>query len=240
MKKEIEEDPIFKVEDINKLDQYHQTPLIFAVDKNNIRCVEKILTIENLNPNIQDKNGWTALFFACNRGNKEIVKLLLKHKNIDPNIANEFQMTPLICACDKGYIEVVESLLTHPKTDINIADDLGLTALMWASYRENRVLVKRLLQHPQIKKDFKSKKGKTASDFMTNKNIKKKLNLESYPRCELVRSPHWNRQMTVWFYQLKCMQQKVLWKTFPYIHSIKIRINRFKTKLKKIIHILNE
>ena len=96
------------------------------------RCKEcaELLLQHNLNPNVQDKDGFTPLFAACQANCEEFVELLLQHK-ANPNIRTKGG-TPLLLACAEGHDKCV-SLLLKNKADSNIASDLnGSTPLLIA------------------------------------------------------------------------------------------------------------
>lgn len=204
-----------------------QTLLILACEKGKERVVDFLLQQDRLllDVNATDRYKWSALFYACNRGHEEIVKSLLAHPDIDPNLSNEYQNTPLICACDKGFIRIAELLLAHPAIDIHRQDDLGLTAIMWASYRENQPLVKRIMQHSKL---HPQRLLHPVLEFPKKHK----------PTTTIVIKPiHPNHMM---FHRIENQFFKLVEHSIPLFKRIQKNMERYKTKLKKIIEILKE
>ena len=96
--------------DIDSLNFFHQTPLIFAAIYNNCEIVE-LLCKNGANPNIT--NGWgdfTPLMVAVRLNRKDLVKTLLK-KNVDIKMKNEiFGYSALDIAKTFNFSEI-ESML---------------------------------------------------------------------------------------------------------------------------------
>ncbi|MBQ6516003.1 ankyrin repeat domain-containing protein, partial [bacterium] len=89
---------IFVGPDINAKDKRGFTPLLNAVDKSDIKEVEKLLQNPNVDVNAQTPNGNTALMIAANRGEVEIVKKILEHPDVDIYIKNKMMTDALSCA----------------------------------------------------------------------------------------------------------------------------------------------
>lgn len=146
------------VVNVNERNNWGETPLMIAVNQNNLAIAE-ILLKSGANPNGKDNNEKTALMSAvANRSleitnillrwnvnlneknkdgetaifysidNEKITNLLLNH-GADVNVIEERNgRTPLMLAAQRGAINVVKSLLKHG-ADTNILDRNGLTAL---------------------------------------------------------------------------------------------------------------
>jgi len=117
---------------INKTDEYGNTPLILACLKSNIKIVE-LLIAHDANPNIPDKKVLSALFWAFhnyimnnNKNNLAIIRLLLKH-GADPNIIDKIGGTTFhyVCHCEDNLKEV--QLLLEYGADLTIVNNNGET-----------------------------------------------------------------------------------------------------------------
>jgi len=64
---------------VNKLDNSHRTPLMFAALGNNKNSSCSTLLRCSADVNLQDVNGLTALHVACYHGNKSAARILLSN-----------------------------------------------------------------------------------------------------------------------------------------------------------------
>ena len=117
-------------DDVNIVDQYGQTALVYATRKDIIETVELLLD-KAADPNMVEIYSRTALMIAIISGSTCIVRLLLD-KGADPNIVDTYGQTALISASMYGKRDIVELLLAKG-ADINIVDKYGRTALLVAS-----------------------------------------------------------------------------------------------------------
>ncbi|HOK67098.1 MAG TPA: ankyrin repeat domain-containing protein [Anaerohalosphaeraceae bacterium] len=78
--------------DVNKPDKQDQTPLFYAVRRNQEDCL-KILLEAGANPNYLDKYGRSPLWSACYHANPQAVRMLLEH-GADPALKNNSGQTP--------------------------------------------------------------------------------------------------------------------------------------------------
>lgn len=214
---------------LEDLRQTFPNVLIFACERGKMKVVEFLLEQKPswLNVNEQDRYGWTPLFYACNRGYPEIVQKLLSVKGVDPNKPNEYQTSPLICACDKGFVQIVELLLDHPDIDIYAQDDLGLNALMWANYRENQALVKRLLQHTRIQPAVRQQYDLSLLPC-----------LDLPPKTKAIINPSQPTYMA--FLRLETQIFVMIEQSIPWFKQLKKNLQKYQTKIRKIIEILKE
>uniref|UniRef100_A0A1X7T7S0 Uncharacterized protein n=1 Tax=Amphimedon queenslandica TaxID=400682 RepID=A0A1X7T7S0_AMPQE len=91
-----------------------------------IQIVELLLK-EQVDPNVQNKNGWNAFMLACKNGHTQIVELLLK-EHVDPNGHNRKGHTALMAASAEGHYKVAKLLLEW-KADPTIKSNEGYTAI---------------------------------------------------------------------------------------------------------------
>ncbi|XP_069961040.1 26S proteasome non-ATPase regulatory subunit 10-like [Cherax quadricarinatus] len=100
--------------DVNCQDDAGQTPLYYAVRKNNIDIVQMLLNNSRCDPRNKD------LTIAAEEGNVDIVKTLL-HAGADPNFSEYNGWTPLHCALKNNHAGVVQVLLNDSRCDPNIS-----------------------------------------------------------------------------------------------------------------------
>ncbi|MCP4694896.1 MAG: hypothetical protein GY859_43110, partial [Desulfobacterales bacterium] len=140
-----------------------KTPVDIAVDKQEIRIVEMLLTSRyrlrtGRSPDERD----ARLFAACSVGRPEEVRAALRNgANIDA--ADESGRTPLITACVLEKPKTVR-LLLESGAAADYVDSAGRTALIVACERGSASIVKPLLDHG-ADAEFRGEKGWTALRF---------------------------------------------------------------------------
>lgn len=150
---------VYENADLNLPNNYHQTPMGLAVEKQKGKLVDLFLT-----------KGVTAgldsdtLFRAAAQKNYVGVIAMLKG-NVDPNVKNAAGNTPLIISASLGDTMTVETLLAY-RADVNATNNEGNTALIYAA-RYNRPDTIMALTAPltmQYKADLniQNKRGETA------------------------------------------------------------------------------
>ena len=82
--------------DLNVVDEYNNTLLIWAVVNKDKKVVDFLLE-KGADPNIQNYDKMTALHYAVQMGRTEIAKSLLKN-GADKEIKNKDGKTPMQCA----------------------------------------------------------------------------------------------------------------------------------------------
>lgn len=100
-------------------EKMNKTPLIIAVQYNDIEIVSFLAKQKLINLNLKDKIGRSPLHLASILGYDEIVKILLHKKGIILNEHSSEGMTPLHYACMKDHPEVVSLLLKYQSNDSN-------------------------------------------------------------------------------------------------------------------------
>ena len=84
------------------------TPLLLAVYKQQIKCVEILMTLENIDINYVGPMG-TALHIACKKNNRYIAsKLLFK---ADPTLKDKYNKIALLYTHDKKIIKLISKVL---------------------------------------------------------------------------------------------------------------------------------
>lgn len=162
------ESPAVKVEESIFIDSNGNTPLMIAIQKNQIDTVKKELSDSRYNDNNNallnhtNFNCETALHIAVRNRSEAIVKLLLDNK-IEKDTKNLNGDTALHIATKNGDVAIVK-MLVDAKCDINAVDENGATALVFAAKIGNKNLVEYFIEKgADIQKpDFY---GKTYKDY---------------------------------------------------------------------------
>uniref|UniRef100_A0A7S2XQY9 Phosphoglycolate phosphatase n=1 Tax=Attheya septentrionalis TaxID=420275 RepID=A0A7S2XQY9_9STRA len=98
---------------LNEPDESGNTPLIWAADANQMKVVEALLSIQDIDVDIQGYLGATALCRASRRGHAEILQLLLQKGKSNPDISNIKMQYPLHFAAFKKHPQTVHILLEN-------------------------------------------------------------------------------------------------------------------------------
>lgn len=162
------ESPAEKTAENISIDLNGNTPLMTAIQKNQIDTVKKELSDSRYNDNNNallnhtNINDETALHIAVRNRSEVIVKLLLDNR-IEKDTKNFNGDTALHIATKNGDITIVK-MLVDAKCDINAVDENGATALVLAAKIGNKNLVDYFLEKgADIQKpDFY---GKTYKDY---------------------------------------------------------------------------
>jgi hypothetical protein len=92
---------------------FHSSPLFTAVREKNVEEIVKILSTNEGDSQINEKNGMndeTPLHLAVTLGNMEITKILLAQDNVDVDAQDIRGWTPLAIAKTNGFSEIAEVL----------------------------------------------------------------------------------------------------------------------------------
>jgi Ankyrin repeats (3 copies)/Zinc finger, ZZ type/Ankyrin repeats (many copies) len=119
------------------------TALHDAAWKGYAEVVNKLVSVKDLDVDIQVDDGRTALYMASPKGHLAIVNILLD-TGASFNVHNQDGWVPLHTAADRGNIDVVKRLL-QAGASVDSATKHGFTPLMLASSGGHTTLVKHLL-----------------------------------------------------------------------------------------------
>lgn len=162
------ESPVLKVEKNISIDLNGNTPLMIAIQKNQIDTVKTELSDCRYNDNNNallnhtNINDETALHIAVRNRSEVIVKLLLDNR-IEKDTKNFNGDTALHIATKNGDITIVK-MLVDAKCDINAVDGNSATALVLAAKIGNKNLVDYFLEKgADIQKP--GSYGKTYKDY---------------------------------------------------------------------------
>lgn len=130
--------------DINKADDYNNTPLHIAISQGNLDIAQQLLDYSNIKFNQQNEQGDTPLHLAIRRGNTTIAQQLLDQSNIKLNQQNKQGNTPLHLAIQHGRQEIIDQLIKS-SAKINKTDKKGNTPLHLAVRYGQADTVKQLI-----------------------------------------------------------------------------------------------
>ena len=139
-----------KYVNLDRPDDYGQTPLWWAAKNGHDRVVKLLLEREDVNPNRPDNNGRIPLSVAAKNGDDGVVKLLLDRKDIRPDRPDYFGDTPLLWAAKGGHDGVVKLLLERGGISPDRRDIFGDTPFSWASSNGHDGVVKLLLEQEDV------------------------------------------------------------------------------------------
>jgi ankyrin repeat protein len=122
--------------DVNLQNNTGKTPLIYAVEQNNLDIV-KVLIAAGLNKD-------AALLYATKNNNLNLVKTLLKW-GVNANLQDETGKTVLLYAMENNNLDMVRALIAAG-ADVNLQDETGKTALKLALTDGSPDMVKALLK----------------------------------------------------------------------------------------------
>lgn len=153
-----------------------KSPLISAVRTGDPEIVKFVLSLSDLDINIQDKQKYcfSAIHHATQMKRLDLIKILANH-GADIDIASSGKNsgnTPLMIAAWSGFKTGVEFYLeNHSRT--NQQDDNGYTALTKACIRNNIEIIKILIGVTDIR--IRCRKNKSAIDYINPKILDSEL-----------------------------------------------------------------
>ncbi|XP_063079592.1 ankyrin repeat and SOCS box protein 2-like isoform X2 [Engraulis encrasicolus] len=115
---------------VNKRNDENQTPLLVAVGRKNLACVQVLINAGG-DPNIATRTGETAVYKACEMGTEEILDALLKAGG-NPCRANIERNTPLHEAVGTKNVNMVK-MLVEAGAKTWTTDSYGVEPLFTAS-----------------------------------------------------------------------------------------------------------
>lgn len=117
--------------DLNIQDSNGYTPLMLAIQKEDLNQIEKLLNYGAAHTSHnQYDSGDTPLHYASYIGNLNVVLLLVDY-GAEIDQLNSKKMTPLMYSIQKGHLKLAKKLIDL-KADPTIKDLYGDSALHWA------------------------------------------------------------------------------------------------------------
>ncbi len=161
---------------INMPDADGLTPLMGAVDTNNLLITQALITAgAKTTPQANVANSSdTALIIALNQQTPSlpVVQALLGAHDIKDsiNIQDSAGHTALIYAVSEGNTAIVKAFVGIKGIDANIQDDTGMTALMYAVNTGNTAMVQALVGIKGIDANIQDDTGMTALMYAASNN----------------------------------------------------------------------
>lgn len=118
---------VYEHADLNLPNNYAQTPMGLAVEKQKGALVDLFLSYGNVRAGL---NGETLLRSAAQKNRVGVLAML--KGGVDPNVSNEMGNTPLIISSSLGDTENVRTLLAY-RADVNASNKEGNTPVMYAA-----------------------------------------------------------------------------------------------------------
>ena len=132
-----------KKEDVNPREADGSTPLQWAVFRNDVAEVKRLLRA-GANVKLANNYGVTAMTLAAEVGNTEMLKVLLE-AGADPDSPNPEGMTALHAVARTGIVEAAQVLIKAGATVDTRENFGGQTPLMWASARRHPAMMQLLI-----------------------------------------------------------------------------------------------
>ncbi|MGX7151204.1 ankyrin repeat domain-containing protein [Enterococcus ureasiticus] len=153
--------------DISLTDETGRSPLMIAVQQNNLALVKELLTF-SADVNQRDNTQLTPFICAAANGFDEIVNEILQSGQADLASVNRFGGTALLPSSEKGYLRTVQLCLAAG-VPVNHVNRLGWSALLEAVILGNggflyQDVIRELVQH-QADGTQVDDTGKNALDY---------------------------------------------------------------------------
>uniref|UniRef100_A0A0B7K3V5 Nephrocystin 3-like N-terminal domain-containing protein n=1 Tax=Bionectria ochroleuca TaxID=29856 RepID=A0A0B7K3V5_BIOOC len=161
--------------DVNSRDYNGYTPLIYAIRTSNIKVVEYLLTLEQIDPDSRDNDvrsplSWAASNMAMAIRSLQFLRLLLQSDRVDPDSRDIQGRSPLSWAAQSGNIWFMKILdQTNKTVEIDSRDNQGRTPLWWAAWSFQKDMTLCLLRTGKANPEFTNNTGTTILDPKINK-----------------------------------------------------------------------
>jgi ankyrin repeat protein len=118
---------------INQVDKYGYTALLWACSNKIEEIGLIILEKEGLNINYEDKDGYTALLWVCMNKAENMAIRIIERPEIEINHVDNNKISALIWACFNNMEKTALKILEKEKINIYSKDKNGKTALEYAT-----------------------------------------------------------------------------------------------------------
>ena len=159
---------------LNDKDDAKNRELLLISKKGDKEKLYDLLSLNQIDINFQNENGWSALHFACDEGNLKISKILIKSK-IDLNLKTNEKKTALHISTFRGYFDITK-LLIESGAKINLRDnEQNLPVHICASQGFDEIL-NFILEKNSTGLKIKNLYGKTPLDLATKESTREIIN----------------------------------------------------------------
>jgi ankyrin repeat domain-containing protein 50 len=145
--------PFRKKAQVDSVDRYGRTPLVYAVWNRHVAVV-KLLLKAGASIGLRDDIGGSPLSYAVCNGHGDVLELLFK-KGTNVDSEGDISTTLLLSAAEKGHEAVVKLLLETGKVNPDLKDEDGRTPLSRAVEEGHETTVKLLLETGEVNPDLK-------------------------------------------------------------------------------------
>ncbi|CAI8026345.1 Putative ankyrin repeat protein MM_0045, partial [Geodia barretti] len=150
--------------DLNLQNQEGLTPLMIAATSWRTDITNILLEGENINLDIQEKNGDTAVIIAVKRCHPATLRELVRAGS-DLNLQNQEGLTPLMIAARRGMADITKILLEGEYINLDIQEKrIGQSALHFSAVIGDAATIEELLL-AGANRHIKDKNGVTATEI---------------------------------------------------------------------------
>ncbi|EFY96326.1 ankyrin repeat protein [Metarhizium robertsii] len=140
----------------------YQTPLIYAIEREEKRLIDLLLDAEGVNVAKPDLYGRTPLSYAAGKGDLVLTRRLLpRYTDTDIGHIDDDGREAISYAASAGSKEVVELLLSQNGVNANQRDRMNRTPLMCAAAARSKEVVELLLSQDGVDADHEDNYGQT-------------------------------------------------------------------------------
>ena len=156
--------------DVNSRGEDNWTAMHFAAKRNNMKGLEFLITLKNVNIEARANFGLTPLYLAAFNGKIEATKFLIEKAKAKVMTRDDRNCTILHAAASSNQPEMVEFLITISSIDINAINDDGMTALHLAARENFEEIVKMLVSSGRCDISIVDNDGLTAYQYLNESN----------------------------------------------------------------------
>jgi len=121
--------------DVNARDEYGRTALMFAVWEKATKIAMELLSVTNIDVNVQDYEGRrTALLMAVEKNMQSVAIAIIQKENVNLNAVDHKNDTALLWAIRTKKRDVAIAIIQKGGVDLEHQNNRGETALMLAIY----------------------------------------------------------------------------------------------------------
>ena len=130
--------------------QHNGATLFYAARGNYISLVEKAMKSDDIDVNLQQKDGYNALMIAAQNGHADVVEKLMERKDLEVNSQMKDGFNALMIAAQNGHADIVEKLIERKDLEVNLQEKDGYNALMMAATKGHTYVVEKLMEREDL------------------------------------------------------------------------------------------